>query len=57
MYVFQQARTVEEIKLNRYWRMEFGDVESCVQDFSDLGAEYKILEVSVPMMLQWKGIS
>jgi hypothetical protein len=27
--------------------MEFGDLESCVQDFSDLGAEYKVLEVSV----------
>lgn len=24
--------------------MEFGDLESCVQDFSDLGAEYKVLE-------------
>ncbi|XP_069689135.1 transmembrane protein 120 homolog [Periplaneta americana] len=24
--------------------MEFNDVESCVEDFSDLGAEYKVLE-------------
>jgi len=31
--------------------MEFGDVESCVQDFSDLGAEYKVLEVSVLSVL------
>jgi hypothetical protein len=31
--------------------MEFGDVESCVQDFSDLGAEYKVLEVSVLTLL------
>lgn len=30
-------------------RMEFSDFESCMQDFSDLGAEYKVLEVSVPM--------
>lgn len=30
--------------------MEFTDVESCVQDFSDLGAESKVLEVSVPVM-------
>lgn len=29
-------------------------MESCVQDFSDLGAEYKVLEVSVPMKLQRK---
>lgn len=29
--------------------MEFSDAESCIQDFSDLGAEYKVLEVSVPM--------
>jgi hypothetical protein len=29
--------------------MEFSDFESCMQDFSDLGAEYKVLEVSVPM--------
>ena len=27
--------------------MEFGDVESCVKDFSELGAEYTALEVSV----------
>jgi hypothetical protein len=36
--------------------MEFNDVESCVQDFSDLGAEYKILEVSVPVMFQRRGM-
>lgn len=24
-------------------------MESCIQDFSDLDAEYKVLEVSVPM--------
>jgi len=36
--------------------MEFSDVESCVQDFSDLGREYKVLEVSVPMMSQGKGM-
>jgi hypothetical protein len=29
--------------------MEFNDEESCFQDFSDLGAEYKVLEVSVLM--------
>jgi hypothetical protein len=31
--------------------MEFSDVESCVKDFSDLGAEYKVLEVSVLIIL------
>lgn len=36
--------------------MEFSDVESCVQDFSDLGAEYKVLEVSVPMMFQKENV-
>jgi hypothetical protein len=43
-------------KLIWYWRMEFSDAESCVQDFSDLGAEYKVLEVSVHTIFQRKGI-